>query len=170
MTNNSLNQAKTPDFTRGRLYERVKLFSIERNIGGFHKDFYIQQIEKLAYHRSYHKILGKHHVDDVRHKAFESILDDISTWSYYSEWYSFEPDSQLQNELFDNNRTLSMECFCLDILRKTVNVSNFYENGGRYFHQSNDTVRGFCLHLSDSKMQNAANTTAHINTLLAGIF
>ena len=54
-----LTQAKTLDFTRGRLYDRVKLFSIQRNIGDFHKDFYIQQIKKLAYHHSYYKIIGK---------------------------------------------------------------------------------------------------------------
>ena len=41
-------QIKTPDFTRGRLYERVKLFSIQRKIGDFHKDFYIKQIEKIS--------------------------------------------------------------------------------------------------------------------------
>ena len=33
-----LIQAKTPYFTRGRLYDRVKLFPIQRKIGGFHKD------------------------------------------------------------------------------------------------------------------------------------
>ena len=75
-----LIQTKTPDFTRGRLSERVKLFSIQRKIGDYHKDFYIQQIEKLAYHPSYYKIHGKHHVADVRHKAFEAIPGDISTW------------------------------------------------------------------------------------------
>ena len=75
-----LIQTKNPDFTSGRLYERVELFSIQRNIGDFHKDFYIQQIEKLAYHRSYYKIIGKHHVADVRHKSFESTPGDISTW------------------------------------------------------------------------------------------
>ena len=32
---------------------------MKRKIGAFHKDFYIKQIEKLAYHRSYYKILGK---------------------------------------------------------------------------------------------------------------
>ena len=35
-------QSKTPDFTSGRLYERIKLVSIQRKIGDFHKDFYIQ--------------------------------------------------------------------------------------------------------------------------------
>ena len=34
-----LIQANNPDFTRGILYERVKLFSIQRKIGDFHKDF-----------------------------------------------------------------------------------------------------------------------------------
>ena len=43
-----LIQAKTPDFTRGRLYDRVKLFSIQRKIGEFHKDSYVQQIEKIS--------------------------------------------------------------------------------------------------------------------------
>ena len=30
---------------------------MQRKIGDFHKDFYIKQIEKLAYHRSYYKYL-----------------------------------------------------------------------------------------------------------------
>ena len=108
-----LIQAKTPDFTRGRMYERVKMFSIQRKIGDFHKDFYIQQIETLAYHRSYYKILGKHHVAYVIHKAFESTPGNIITRSYYAGLFSFEPDGQLQNELVDNNCTLSMEGCCL---------------------------------------------------------
>ena len=37
----------------------MKLFSIQHKIGHFHKEFYIQQIEKLAYHCSYYKIIGK---------------------------------------------------------------------------------------------------------------
>ena len=65
-----LIKTKTTDFTRGKIHKRVKLFSMQRKIGDSHKDFYIQQIEKLAYHRSYYKILGKHHVADARHKAF----------------------------------------------------------------------------------------------------
>ena len=54
-----LIQVKTPDFTRGKLYEIVKLCSIQRNIGGFHKDFYIKKIEELAYQRIYYKKFGK---------------------------------------------------------------------------------------------------------------
>ena len=60
-----------------------------------------------------------------------------------------------------------MEGLCSDHFRKIVNVSNFYENGGGYFHQYNDTVREFNLHLSDSKLQNDATTIAHLYTLLA---
>ena len=76
-----LIQANNPDLTHGRLYERVKLFSIQRKIGDFHKDFYIQQIEKLAYHRNYNKIIGKHHIASVRNEAFEYTPVYISTWS-----------------------------------------------------------------------------------------
>ena len=63
-----------------------------------------------------------------------------------------------------------MEGFCLDRFRKTVNVRNVYVNGGGYVHQYNDMVREFCLHLSDSKLQNSATTTAHLYTLLAKMF
>ena len=58
---------------------------MQRNIGNFHKDFYSKKIEKLAYHRSYYKILGKKHVAEVKHKSFESTPDDISTWYDYAE-------------------------------------------------------------------------------------
>ena len=48
-----LIKPKTPDFTLGKLHERVKLFSMQQKIGDFHNEFYIKLIEKLAYHRSY---------------------------------------------------------------------------------------------------------------------
>ena len=63
-----------------------------------------------------------------------------------------------------------MEVCCLDCFRKTVNVSNFYDNGGKYFHQFNDTVREFHLQLSYSELQNAATTTYNIYTLLDRMF
>ena len=44
-----LIKIKTPDFTRGKLHGRVKLFSMQRNIGDFHNEFYIKQIKKLAH-------------------------------------------------------------------------------------------------------------------------
>ena len=39
-----LIKIKTPDFTRGKLHERVKLFSMQRKIGYFHNEFYIKPI------------------------------------------------------------------------------------------------------------------------------
>ena len=63
-----------------------------------------------------------------------------------------------------------MEGCCLDRFIKTVNVSNFYDNGGGYVHQFNDTVREFHLHLSHSKMQNDATATAHLYRLLDRMF
>ena len=70
---------------------------MKRKIGDFHNDFYIKQTEKLAYHRSYYKILGKHHVSDVRNKALESTLGDISTCSDYAERFGVDTDGQIQN-------------------------------------------------------------------------
>ena len=77
------------------VYERVELVSMQRKIGDFQNEFYIKQIENLAYHHSYYKILGKHHVADVRHKAFESTPGDISTQSDYVERFFFDPYGQI---------------------------------------------------------------------------
>ena len=63
-----------------------------------------------------------------------------------------------------------MEGCCLDRFIKQVNVSSFYDNSGGDVNQPNDTVLEFYLHLSDSKLQNAATTTAHLYSLLAGVF
>ena len=63
-----------------------------------------------------------------------------------------------------------MEGYCLYRFRKTVNVSYFYDNGGGYVYQSNDTVREFHLHLSASKLQNTATATAHLYKFLARVF
>ena len=63
-----------------------------------------------------------------------------------------------------------MEGCCLDRFIKQGNVSSFYDNGGGYVHQYNYTIQEFHLHLTDSKLQNAATTTAHLYTLLAKVF
>ena len=54
--------------------------------------------------------------------------------------------------------------------QKKINVSNFYDNGGGYVHQFNDTVREFHLNSSYSNLQNAATTTSYLYTLLASMF
>ena len=63
-----------------------------------------------------------------------------------------------------------MEGCCLDHFIKQGNVSSFYDNGSGDVHQYNDMIREFHLHLSDSKLQNDATTTAHLYTLLAKVF
>ena len=94
----------------------------------------------------------------------------IGDRSDYSKRFIFDPDSQINNEFFDKNSTLSMEGCCLDRFIKRVNVRSFYDNGGGYVHQSNDTVREFHFHLSDSKLQNAGTTKACLYTLLDRMF
>ena len=100
---------------------------------------------------------------------FESTPGDISTRSVYAEQFGFDPDGQIQI-FFDKNRSLSMEGCCLDRFIKQVNVSSFYDNGGGDAHQYIDRIREFYLYLSDSKLQNAATSTAHLHTLLAKVF
>ena len=56
------------------------------------------------------------------------------------------------------------------LFQENSQCRKFYDNGGGYVHQSNDTVRGFHLHLSYSNLQNSAMTTAHLYTLLARFF
>ena len=63
-----------------------------------------------------------------------------------------------------------MEIYCLYRFIKLVNESIFNDNGDEYIHQSNDMVREFYLHFSDSKLQNAATATARLYTLLASMF
>ena len=53
---------------------------------------------------------------------------------------------------------------------ENIQRKNFYENGGGYVHQYNDTVHEFHLYLSDSKLQNADMTTPHLYTLLDRMF
>ena len=88
----------------------------------------------------------------------------------YQERFGFDPDNQIQNEFFDKNRSLSMEGCCLDCFIKQDNVSSFYDIFGGDVHQFNDTILEFHLHLSNSKLQNSATTTAHLYTLLANVF
>ena len=57
-----------------------------------------------------------------------------------------DPDGQIQNEFFDNNRSLSMEGCCLDRFIEQINESSFNDNCGGDVHQYNDTVREFHLH------------------------
>ena len=101
---------------------------------------------------------------------FTNIPGDISNRSDYAERFGFDPDGKIHNELFDNNRSLSIEGCCLDRFIKQGNVSSFYDNGGGDVHQSNDIIRKFHLHLYDTKLQNAATTTDRLYTLLANVF
>eukprot|EP00978_Attheya_sp_CCMP212_P017892 scaffold48234_cov60-Attheya_sp.AAC.6 len=130
----------------------------------------LDKIEKLAYHRSYYKILGKLHVADVRQKAFTSTPGDISTRSDYAEKFGFAPDGQLQSLYYDKNRMLSMEGCCLDHFLPMENVMHSITNGGDYVPSPDDTNRLFHLHLSDSMFQNAATTTCHFTSLLELLF
>ena len=63
-----------------------------------------------------------------------------------------------------------MEGCCLDRFIEKSNERSFNDNCGGDVHQYNDTIQEFYLHLSDSKLKNAATTSAHIHTLLKELF
>ena len=53
---------------------------METTISNFHTSFYIPEIQKLAFHITHVKILGKNHCSDFsqtefkRHKQFQDVL------------------------------------------------------------------------------------------------
>ena len=87
------------------------------------------------------------------------ITNDLAwTWRSITEWIICQ-----QSHLF-HGRLLFIS------IQKYSQCKYFYDNGGEYGHQYNDTVQEFHLHLSGSEMKNTTTTTAHIHTLLASMF
>eukprot|EP00978_Attheya_sp_CCMP212_P041629 scaffold240978_cov74-Attheya_sp.AAC.1 len=114
----------------GKLTFRKKLFKLEKKIGEFHEEYYRPSIERLIYHRSYYKILGKNNVAAIRQDAFQNSPGSIATRSDYAEKFSFAPNGQLQGECFSNNRSLSMEGCCLDHFTTPLHLINMQTPGG----------------------------------------
>ena len=83
-----LIKTKTPDFIRGKLHERVKLFSMQCKIGDFHKDFYIKRSKNYPTTRSYYKILGifsplkSHSIFFKQH----FIICNLNAWFIDYQW------------------------------------------------------------------------------------
>eukprot|EP00978_Attheya_sp_CCMP212_P009408 scaffold22285_cov77-Attheya_sp.AAC.1 len=157
--------------TGGKLTFRKKLFKLEKKIGEFHEEYYRPSIERLVYHRSYYKILGKNNVAAIRQDAFQNSPGSIATRSDYAEKFSFAPDGQLQGEYFSNNRSLSMEGCCLDHFTTPLHhLINMQTPGVAYVPKDKDVQRVFHSHFSDMSTQNAATTTKHLNSMLDCLF
>ena len=158
------------DTVRGKVTFRKKLFKLEKKIGEFHSEYYLPSIEKLVYHRSYYKILGKNNVASIRQEAFQSSPGSIATRSDYAEKFSFAPDGQLQGEYFSNNRSLSMEGCCLDHFKSPLQIINMQSPDVAYVPEDQDVQRVFHSHFSDMSKQNAATTTKHLQSMLDCLF
>ena len=104
---------------------------------------------------------------DSKRMRVEAMTDVHQSNDTIREFHLYLSDSKLQNVATTTARLHTLLAKKFD---KKNNVGIFYDNGGGDFHQSNDTIREFHLHLSDSKLQNAATTTAHLHTLLAKAF
>ena len=86
------------DIITGKLTFRKNIFKQKNNIGELHQEYYLPSIERLVYHRSYYKIIGKNNVAYIRHNALKSLPGSIATRSDYDENFSFYPERQLQGE------------------------------------------------------------------------
>ena len=113
------------DVVPGKLTFRKNIFKQKNNIGELHQEYYLPSIERLVYHRSYYKIIGKNNVAYIRHNVFKSSTGSIATHSDYAEIFSFSPDRQLQGEYFSNNRSLSMKGCRLDHLTTTLQLYKY---------------------------------------------
>ena len=102
------------------------------------------------------KRLSPHQVTSVLGLIMQNYLDLIPTVKYRM--------NPLTTIVIFHGRLMFIS------LHKKSNVISFNDNGGGDVHQSTDTIREFHLHLSDSNLQNAATTKAHLYTLLAKAF
>eukprot|EP00978_Attheya_sp_CCMP212_P013312 scaffold33437_cov68-Attheya_sp.AAC.7 len=154
------------DVVPGKLTFGKKLFKLEKKIGEFHEEYYRPSIERLVYHRSYYKILGKNNVAAIRQDAFQNSPGSIATRSDYAEKFSFAPDGQLQGEYFSNNRSLSMEGCCLDHFTTPLHLINMQTPGVAYVPKDEDVQCVLHSHFSNMSTQNAATITKHLNSML----
>ena len=89
------------------------------------------------------KILGENNVAAVCQHAFPSPPVSIAANSDYAEKFIYSPDGQLQGEYFSNNRSLSMEVFCLDHFTTPLKLINMQPKGVAYFPKDKDVQRVF---------------------------
>ena len=69
------------------LYTRKEIVMMETTIFGFHTNFYMPAIQKLALHLPHVRILGTHYCGEIRHTAFKrrELFQDVICRRDYSE-------------------------------------------------------------------------------------
>ena len=87
----------------------------------FNQEFYIPEIQKLAFYLPHVCILGMHHCGNMRREAFKrrSDLQDVLCRRDYAECVVAIFAQQIQSEYYDGNRSVSIEGIDLEKLSAT---------------------------------------------------
>ena len=88
----------------------------ETKISDFHTSFYIQSIQKLAFHLPHVRILGTNHCGAMRRKAFKrrEIFQDLLCSRDYAERLVASFAHQIQSEYYGGNRSVYIEGITLE--------------------------------------------------------
>jgi hypothetical protein len=146
--------------SKGMFSARKKLKMLKRPLSVFLKEFYLEQLEKYAYHRPHFMLLGKHETGLDRKNALRP--GDIDTTRDYAERLAFEFNDEIMSEGFGNSRSLSMEGCSVRFFPKEA-IELYGETGA---FDASKTEMNFHSHFSDGKMQNAATTNRHMEVLI----
>ena len=97
--------SSTDTIVAEKLYTRKELVIMESSIVEFNQDFYIPEIQKLAFHLPYVRILGMHHCGNKRQEKFMRCFDfqDMLWCRDYAEHLVAIFSYQIQSEYYGDN-------------------------------------------------------------------
>ena len=89
---------------------------METTISNFHTSFYIPEIQKLAFHITHVKILGKNHCGEYRQTVFIRRLSFqyVLRRCRYVERLFASFDHKIQSEYYGRNLSVSIEGIALE--------------------------------------------------------
>ena len=108
-------QESTPDKST-KIYTRKELEMMETTISDIHTSFYIQAIQKLAFHLPHVCILGTNHCSELQQTAFKQreLFQDVLCRRDYAERVVARFANQIQPEYYVGNRSMSIEGIALE--------------------------------------------------------
>ena len=124
---------------------------------------YFHNIQRLAFHLPYVRILGTNHYGELRCTAFKrrELFQYFLCRRDYAERVVTRFSHQMKSEYYGENRSVSIEGITLE------NFSTLQKADINSTTPSRQRHTVFHSFLSDDSKQYSATTTAHINILIA---
>jgi hypothetical protein len=135
-------------YVRGGFYKRKYLTKKKVPFQVIYNEYYLKQLKKYTYHRFLKIILSKANTEDMRLKQLRP--GEAIGSRDYAERLLMKFHKEIQSEHFGAGRDLSIE----------GNVVKFFPVGGT------QTKTHFYSFLKDSRIQNAATTSKHMDRLI----